>query len=197
MTQFKPAKLSSQGLARLPFHHYANDFQFIVDRNSYSCPSFVADFLAPIVGQLHANDPTANLYIIATKDELDLFPKFLSLGYGAALEITQQSFPFYSAVSDELQNIELSKYLSAYLHYDEESGPETVLERYLLRKRLDLDISPEILFLASHFHELSDRVLLVLDAQDLSLIAASPSLKLKSEDSLFDLISSRVRLDPG
>jgi hypothetical protein len=129
-------------------------------------------------------------------DEFGLFPNFLIVGYGATVEITKQSFHFHFVVSDELQNAELSKQLSGHLHSDEESGPEAVMDRCHLRQRLNLDISAEVLFLASHFHELPEAVLLGLDPEDLSLTAGSASLKLKTEDSLFGLISSRVRVDP-
>jgi hypothetical protein len=53
----RPASLSASGLRALNGRH-PNDFSFVVDESSYSCPSFVAEFLSPRLLQVRTIDPT-------------------------------------------------------------------------------------------------------------------------------------------
>jgi hypothetical protein len=71
-----------------------NNFTFIVGATRYDCPWFVADFISPRVGRLHAADPTMQEFVIGTSDAHGDFRDFLSLGRGSAVSLTSVNRPF-------------------------------------------------------------------------------------------------------
>jgi hypothetical protein len=53
--EMEPVKfvISASGLANIPQSESRNDFEFVVGNARYRCPSFVADFLSPLLCPLH------------------------------------------------------------------------------------------------------------------------------------------------
>jgi hypothetical protein len=191
------ARLSARGIKTLPFHLYINDFTFHVGKKSYPCPSFIADFLSPRIASLHASDATVDSYVVRAIDKNDAFRSFLALGFGEELVIDTVSFPFFSEVCEELENSEIAAQLSEYLETDEELTLENVYDRFVLRKRFHLNLDAETNFLALNFHQLPETILSALRLPDLTAILTNDLLKLRTEDSLFDFIASRVIREPG
>jgi hypothetical protein len=70
--EMEPAKfiISASGLANIPQSESRNEFEFIVGNARYRCPSFVADFLSPLLCHVHAVDGTVPSIRISTKSPI-------------------------------------------------------------------------------------------------------------------------------
>jgi hypothetical protein len=102
---------SSAGLANVPRKDSMNDLEFIVGDTTYHCLSFVADFLSPRIAAIHAFHDTISLFVIETKDDTNHFSKFLSLGHGQRLCLTEANRQLHLSISRELCNSEVYNYI--------------------------------------------------------------------------------------
>jgi hypothetical protein len=185
--------LSASGLKNIPHREELDDFEFIVGDAHYRCPWFIADFLSPRIAHLHKIDNTICTYVIETKDPKSEFPGFLSLGRGGTIKMERGSLSFYDSLSEELENAELSAIVC-----ERRNDPITASNVFWrLRRRFNFhfDISKEVEFIASHFHQVDTSELKKFDVGILSEILSSKLLKIKSEDWLCDLIWSLVETD--
>jgi hypothetical protein len=96
--------LSARGLANIPESESRNDFEFIVCNSHYHSPSFVADFLSPLLCRLHSVNATIRNFPISAKDNLSQFGGFLKLGRGFPLSITDSNREFLTLICAELEN---------------------------------------------------------------------------------------------
>jgi hypothetical protein len=94
-------------MANIAASKMENDFPFIVGATRYDCPWFVADFISPRVGRLHAADPTMREIVIGTSDAHGDFSDFVSLGRGSAVSLTSANRRFLLSVCGEVENYEL------------------------------------------------------------------------------------------
>jgi hypothetical protein len=187
-------KLSASGMRNIAQSKAENDFTFIIGDASYKCPWFVATFLSPRIGQLRSMDPTVTEYVIETEDPEHQFEEFLSLGRGDFIEVSERSRQFLISVSSELGNFELYFSIHDWLQQTVTvpgfcqllSGSET--EDYFSEKSIE--------FLAVHFNELVQSVLIGLPISVLSRILSHPSLTLESEDSLYEFVISQFESHP-
>jgi hypothetical protein len=169
-----------------------NDFEFTVGDESYRCPWFVAEFLSPRIAQLRDADNTIYQFKIETEDPQREFGRFLSLGWGGTIEISDESLLFYEMLSKEILNEELA---AAICGGDVEIVKEKVIKDVGRRFRFGFDISREVGFIASHFCEFCDRELKELDESVLSRILMSDRLQIWSEDFLYTKIWKLVESD--
>jgi hypothetical protein len=187
-------RLSANGMANISPLKSEQDFTFIVGDNAYKCPWFVADFLSPWIGRLHAVDPSISELVIETEDPGHQFEAFLCLGQGVPLVVNDANQRFFALLSLELGNYEAYFSLHGLLH-----GDRVLSELCKLFAVSDFrDSFPDaaIEFLASHFVELDSHLLLSLPISSLSRILCHPSLTLGSEDSLYEFVSSRFETEP-
>jgi hypothetical protein len=119
--------------------------------------------LSPKLSTLLAVDGTLNEFILETVDKQECFGEFISLGSGYEVVIDDHNQSFFILVSRELCNFEL--YFSLVDHFEGDPSISNVIESLHIREELgsrsnsDNCATPEIEFLASHFHELSDSLL--------------------------------------
>jgi hypothetical protein len=167
-------------------HAYSNDFTFLVGTSSYCCPSFVADFLSPHISKLRSVDPTIHEFVIETADPHDDFLSFLALGAGYTVLVNFNNATFFGSLCRELANVVILQLISHSSH--ESLNCRTVIDQLLLLCELCGNCETEVAFCASHFHELPSSSLSKLSLPILSTILSHQSLKLKSEDSLYEFI---------
>jgi hypothetical protein len=186
-------KLSACGMGNIPGSKIENDFRFIVGESCYPCPWFVADFIAPKVGRLHCFDPSAREFCIETDDPTNLFPAFLSLGLGQSVRIDEENRSFFLAVACELGNSEL--YFSIVNYFEGDLSVSNIYERFGRAEFFDFFSDKTIEFIAFHFWELDSSFVKDFPISTLSRVFAHRSLRIESEDSLYDLISSHFNSD--
>jgi hypothetical protein len=94
--------LSAKGLANIPRNIYENDFTFIIGEDRDQCPSFIAAFLSPRIGQLQISHSTLRKFVIATKDPEHYFYNFICLGEGCKITLTGGNSGFFRLMCCEL-----------------------------------------------------------------------------------------------
>jgi hypothetical protein len=170
-----------------------NDFTFIVGERHYHCPHFMAAFLSPRVARLHAIDPSVSQFIIETVDSNEQFDEFLALGRGSGLNRTDANHLFLSAIACELCNFEL------YFAIDSDSPDHALISTFWdqLPGMEVVDYIPHrwIDYIASHFFELDSSLLKQIPVSILGGVLSNQSLRIWSEDSLYDLLRSRFDCD--
>jgi hypothetical protein len=193
MTRGMPIALSSQGMRNLVLSQSEQDFVFTIGSMTFGCPLSVGLFLSTrLAGQFLA-DPTIREFQITTKDAERIFPKILQLGRGSSVEIAESEKPIFIGVCAELQNPELFELIFGRIR----AAPtiETVFDRLFVLLSQQSDITCEISFIASHFHEFSFSQMLSLDLSILNEILCNPSLRLESDDRLCLDILNQAELD--
>jgi len=177
--------LAPRVLRRLKGNQNEKTFKFIVGENSYPCHWFVAELLSPVVAELREHDSTIDCYEIGTKNCEFIIEGFLSIGYGEDFFVDESSFGVFSSLCVELGNFDFC------LQLTDQRDPltaENVLDRIGKKRIFCGSILKEIEFAAAHFHELSRNELEQLNVDDFSEIISNESLRLVSEDSLYDIV---------
>jgi hypothetical protein len=180
--------LSAKGLKNLAAVYGEDTIQFVVDSDTYECPFYAAAFISPKIARSRLLDGTITEFVIATKDPAHLFENFLSVAQGSEVSIEPSALVFFLSVAEELENDEFADLISA--QFEHELNFEVCLARLLSPQQRERCGAVEMGFLASHFHEISQHDFDRLDIDSLREILSHPSLKISTEDSLFDLISS-------
>jgi hypothetical protein len=183
--------LSSSGLAGIPFQNYRKDFEFIAGGYRYPCERFVAEFLSPKLCRRHRTDSSIDFYDIETPDPAHQFDSFLALGRGESIILDSAHIQFVTSVCIELDNSELYDWIVS-ISDDQDTTLGGILDRFRLKRLISLDCSVDRRFIASHFWQVCDTPNLIqqLDFADLYEILSDSSLKIKSEDWLFQTISN-------
>jgi hypothetical protein len=187
------AALSAKGLSLIPLNNHEKDFTFSIGGREYICPSFITEFLSPLLCELCRNDSTIHDFHITTTDCEDSFKSFLSLGYGSSVCFNSEQLIIVKSLCIELQNHELYKSLFCSIERDLTSA--TIIDQLIDLESLDCLSDCEIAFAASHFFELSTSSISRLNVSILSRILSHESLQLMNEDSLYELISSAISTD--
>jgi hypothetical protein len=187
-------KLSTQGMNNYARSKVDNDFLFLVGKRKYWCSWIVAEFLSPKIAQLHSGDPSITEYNVETTDNNDQFELFLSLGQGGTLEINEANHDFFLQLAAELSNKEL--YSRICEHLDGDLTVRTALERIRNPQFVAMPSGHLIDVLSSHFSEIDSADLDKIPLQTLTEILSQNSLRIVSEDALYDYISLRVPENP-
>jgi hypothetical protein len=205
MTQFNKTRmkvcLSARGLANIPVDESQNDFEFRVGTRYYRCRSVIADFLSHKISALHAIDSTIRSFEVKTVDAREQFCDFISLGQGCEILISEVDIEFFKSLSLELENFDLYEFVRS----KEELNMKNAIASIKVHKSMDFDSSRECEFIAQHFYEMFssssvqefDTILSELGYEEFHRILRSPSLRIMSEESLYELISSRFSSDLG
>jgi hypothetical protein len=187
--------LTSKGLINIPHPESRNDFDFIVGENHYPCPWYVAAFLSPKICRNSSIDPTQAEFIVETADPNHQFCEILSLGRGETIDFTSSSsrLSFLISIAREFENGELL--FSMKDQIDPELNLSNVIPRLIERNEFKMPHYEEIEFIASRFYEFSLSSLSKVCLNDIEAIVSHPSLKMKSEDFLYEFIISRMNED--
>jgi hypothetical protein len=193
--QVKPFKLSlsAQGLRSVVLTRRNTPFDFYVGPETYTVPSYIADFLSPKIGGLHKEDPTLDFYEVAAPDPSKFFPQFLTLGRGEDLEITQANLPFFAAFASELQNAEVKELL--YQHFPPTSPAEDIYARVQILEAFGDDASGELHHISSHFSEMPGPVIDAISIDHLAIIASQSGFAVKDQDRFFEFLAARIDKD--
>jgi hypothetical protein len=188
-----PVCLSAKGLANVLFSNWEHDFTFIVGDREYRCPSFIAEFLSPRVCTLRRDDCTVHSYRIQAPDPNEYFEDFLSFGFGSSQSLDSSQYPHFAAFSKELENGEL---FAALLR---SFGPDLSESNVLaFCKELDLlgcSWDCELEFAAEHFLSFNESDLAELTDGQIRRIISHGSLRIESEDSLYNIIRGLIEKD--
>jgi hypothetical protein len=91
--------LSSAAMTNIRIDDPQNDFTFVVGANSYSCPRVIAEFLSSRIRLLHWLDPSISEYVVETNDPSDQFNRFLSVGQGSTIDVTEGNQDLFLVLS--------------------------------------------------------------------------------------------------
>ncbi|OHT09491.1 hypothetical protein TRFO_04586 [Tritrichomonas foetus] len=191
----KSISLSSHGLANINVQF--NDFKFIINDHIFECSRFTAEFLSPVVAQMHLSDPTINTFKIMldnpNKIDKSLISSFGDLLLGRQIEIhDSKSFSFFLKISNLLGNKEL---LNLLYGIDDKKSEQldikNAIEQLLYKIEFQMNCEKEISFIAENFIDIEtihSNDLLCLNSDVLKMIFFSNDLKIKNEDFLYDFI---------
>jgi hypothetical protein len=182
--------LSARGLKNV--RRKENDFTFVVGSRRYPCPSFIAEFLSPRVHDLHLIDDTLSECKVEIEDPNEYFNDFLSLGSGNTIKVDESNQSVLLSICSELSNQELCEKILERTSND--ITMSNVIDRVSFLSQMHCNILREIEFISSHFHEIDDlsTTLKSLTFSMIEEIIKNDSLKIKSEDSLYDFIVSQI-----
>jgi hypothetical protein len=178
--------LSAKGLKAIPAIDLQPNFTFIVGENDYHCPILVACFLSPRICQARSIDCTVCEFEIKTSDPHAYFSDVLSLGRGEEVELNDEKVAFLQSVGAELGNWELTHRL--FCNHKNETGQDTSLSRLAALTSENSISGNDLQFVASHFSDFSISDLASVNIEVLCSILSSPSLVLRNEDSLFEIV---------
>jgi hypothetical protein len=194
-------RLSSQGLSNIRRDEYENDFTFCVGSKRYECPTFIAEFLSPLVSRLRHVDPTIRFFQVHRNDPDCQFAAFLSLGYGSMLNVSRDNREALEWFCCTLRNQELFNCISN--HFDGDLTVNNVVARLRFLTACECELTREVEFAAMNFPEVQQSLLALVtsefpdDSEDDSLdlrisilqqILGHESLRLTSEDSLCEVV---------
>jgi hypothetical protein len=185
--------LSARGLTNLALNNYKNDFTFYAGGSEYACPSFVAEFLSPRICALRRSDSTIDVFHIQTSDTDHYFGIVLPLGFGSSVTFRSEHQTFLKRLCRELENGELYGLISCSA--DGDLTETNVVDRLITIESMGFPSDREIAFAASHFYNLDVQSVAGLSVSMLSRIVSHESLKLTSENSLFEVVSSAISSD--
>jgi hypothetical protein len=172
---------------------YSNDFIFLVGANFYSCASFVADSLAPLISKLRSVDPTIYEFVIQAPDPRDNFLSFFALGTGYSVLIDSTNMEFVGSLCQELASVDILR--SACQFTGETLNCRTVVDHVVLLCELGVNCESEIEFCASYFYELPSLLLTRLPFPVRAAVLSHKSLTLTNEKSLYEFISDQLERD--
>jgi hypothetical protein len=178
---------------------YPKDFEFIMNGESHQCASFFAELLSPIVGFARESDSTISSFHVdvvgfESTNFKDLFETIVHLCQGLEIEISEVQIEPLIIVFGLFGNTDICEFLMGIKSNDDPKESD-VFSRIAMRKKIGLSIVNELSYLASHFDEHSEQIFECLTVSELSDILSRESLRVKDEDSLYEMISSQIKRD--
>jgi hypothetical protein len=138
------------------------------------------------------SDPTLREFDIETQDPTQLFEKLLEVCYGSSFRVCE-NISFFKSVFRELWNQELYEQLVG--KFSEDLDVLNVVDRLEFLFSTDESCEREIEFCSSHFYELDSKTISSLPFELVSSIISNASIRLRDEESLYEMISSRQHED--
>lgn len=187
--------LTSKGFGQINPNFLSHDFVFLIGLQEYPCNKIQADFLSPKVANMHQVDPFINCFLIGSdnnslKGDFSAFMDYMKTG---EICIHPKQFRFYYQVSKILGNSELSNELMRIIT-EEHRNKEQLSSDEIIRHLIILDQFEDynndfIDFVASHFHELSMKLIEAqLSFLMIQAIISNQSLSLENESQLLSFI---------
>jgi hypothetical protein len=183
--------LSTTGLQRLEGVNHQKDFTFIVGDERYECPTFIAEFLSPRITTLRSQDITISEFSVHTADPNHYFGTLLSLGFGHEVSFTRNELSFVRSVCGELCNYELFENTLKTEGAFGQIREEELKARFDFLMEAEGNCDRDVPIIASHFFELSASDIDKLNLSVLRTILDDPTLVVRDEDSLFEVIQRR------
>jgi hypothetical protein len=186
--------LTTQGLRYVSLSHYSHDFRFIVDGRDHWCPSLLAQFLSPRIARQCFVDASVSSFELSVSDPLSNFAAVLAVGAGVPLRVNRNNHLFFAELAQEFENAEL--YLLVEEAFNRDITVDNVYDRYKFRKGMNLSYTSELEFFSAHFYELPEAVIALFTYDELYDLLSGSSLKLITEDSLYQYLSRRCETEP-
>ena len=183
----------------IPFDKYEKNFTFIVNGKRYEKSRFVADLLSPIICKYHYNDETNNEFTINTSptntenQDVDPFEEFLKLINSEEVELDEQKRQQYGEYFLQLGNIR--EYFVLVPFNIDDLTADNILARLKSMEKIQKSeiidneqFQKMIKYASEHFYELRAEEIKKLDNEIINEILKREELRIKSEDSLLELI---------
>jgi hypothetical protein len=168
------------------------DFTFLIGNRTFVIPTFQAVLLSPLAHRLLIADSTIDCLTLPAISAADaaLFSSLLDFGSGKPLEIKEDNMEGLYRLSESLENSEIVRQV-----FDIEFGREPLsmsnaVGRMVRKRRLAVEANEEQELLASKIFNVGLSSWGNSTAEDLCLIVRRPSLRLLSDDSLVQVIST-------
>ena len=168
-----------------------DDFAVVVNGVEYKCSRVEACFFSKRVCRMVMCDRTTDQISLNLRNN-GAFGDVMSLMRGHSVRITPENVWFLEECARELENEELLGTALAFALEGDEIGWENVVRRIRTKKQCNLNYKEEVIFIARNFFDVNLSFVEELDVSELEEVLQSPSLKLKSEDQLFEMISSLI-----
>ena len=185
--------LSSKGLQNLPLTVYENNFEFILIKKIFKCPTFLADFISPKIGKFHQVDITLNQFYINIEDPKNNFNIIMNLMYGKEVQITIEQTYWLLKIGRILENDEIINYVNNF--DDQELSINTIFEIIKQKKEFGINISRELQFISSHFSDFEENQLLELEISMIESILKDEELKVENETILFNFLIKFIEIN--
>jgi hypothetical protein len=182
-------QLDPKTLGNLPNYPVDPDFEFVLGNKSYSCPWHVAHLLSPKLSFIRSTDPTISSLHLSTVDRDNRFGDLLCLGACGELTIQDGDRDFFAAVLCELGNFELYKCVLR-----DTAGLSTISSVITVLLSAGDDLRRrfrELEFISANFSVITPHLFGRLTFPLVEAILVQQNLRLASEDSLCNLLSSR------
>lgn len=200
----------SSNIKKIPFEKYEKDFVFIVNGKRYETSRFEADLISPIIRNYHYNDEAISEFSIDLKiskeEENDYFLDFLNYFKKDNQVIDSIHQNYYINYFFQLGNADENSFFKIDLI--DELAPDNIIARLKtaseiiknIKKFTSKDFNQSNLFLdglnfnkmiqyaSSNFDQISKKDMETLDDYIIEEIISNDSLKIDSEDSLFQFI---------
>lgn len=190
--QARPICLSGRGLARAASLEQ-NNFTIVVGSDSFQCSRFQTAFISPKIAQLLQIDSTIEQFIIddieiETQNYRSLMEELLRIG---SMNVEAGQSVFVSKLCCRLNNDELSSEFSKSFLADEDIELKNCIERYRLRREMNIHYLNELAFIASHFDVIDKTSRDGLTKIEVEEILKEASLRLETEDWLVSYLIGR------
>jgi hypothetical protein len=186
-------RLTAKSLSHIPDRPIHDDFEFILSNKSYSCPWYLAHILCPRLRTVVSTDPTITALDLATVDLESRFGDLIDLGIRGEFTFQATDRGFLVALAEEMGNYEL--YSSLLSGSAQSKSLSEIIARLSSQGDDFCAESSDIGFIASHFDEMNGDLFSKLSFDLAGVILSEANLRLKSEDVLYNLISSRIGAD--
>lgn len=190
-------KLQADSILHVPLQKYEKNFTFIVNSQRYETSSFFADILSPRISSYHLIDPTINEFTIDTKTSGN-FNLIINLMNFHEEAVNDADFAFICEVFEQLKTEKL--YVKDE-NQNKEITNDNVIDlikrhlpnRYFFKSQLEKEFG----FISSHFIELKEQLLSMIDEGEFHLneyvieeIIKRECLQLENEDELLSFINN-------
>jgi hypothetical protein len=188
-------QLSAKGLSNVQFGS-DDTFVFLVGSESYQCPRVLAEFVSPRISRHRASDRTYCEYTIESMVDGVPFDQIMALSCGNSVQVSERDAKSLFSVCQELENDELCFLLFNGLSGRSALSTANMCQRFRVQHRFGGDFSESLVYVSSHFADISTDAIQEFTVDEMELILRNASLVAKSEDSLYEMISARFEFDP-
>jgi hypothetical protein len=196
-SQPKRIRLSTRGLERAASVDEQN-FTIVVGSNQFSCSKFQTAFISPAIAQLLQIDSTIERFVIddigiqVEVESQNLTLLIQDLLHRGSFAIHESQMVSISRLICQLKNEEIPEQLGNVLSSIEEMNEKKCIERYRLKRRLNIESSTEQNFICCHFYEIDQSKIEDLSKDELEdIMKEEESLRLESEDWFVSYLISR------
>jgi hypothetical protein len=184
----KTLPLSSTAMKNLVKQGNEYAFDWIVGSSRFRSTWMCAEVWSPKIAKLRATDPSIAEYVVETPDPNNQFESFLEISEGGESRVDESNLDFLLSLFREFQNWGQCRTLRAAF------GQELAISKdeSLPLELLDAECEEGIKTLASKFWKLTREQFCQIPLTTLSLVLDHESLKISSEDLLYQFISGEI-----